>query len=442
MIQPLDMWSLHCPLTAVLCWQVPALAWMVHRGERCVHRNCLALTCHGAAVVALAVPGQAVYRCCVLGCTWPGCVQVCGCTWPDCTGLWLYLAGLCTGVMFLAVPARLCTGVVCQVVCTGTVCPVPCVLRCCVPGCTWLGWAVCAASTFWVRLSQCRVCHCGSWHTRGVSGAGSGKGTPSPAIPTGMCCWSCCQLSLSNLSPPPALSFPGCLSKGARHGGEIPATCGGAASHQHFPGSATVTQHRCGVVSCLSGPAALALLPQGGCSPGAAKVPGHLLLIPRTVFGKIVVVGPGSCPGSLRMRFLHDPSMTLQGSDTAILNASAVCRVPRHQYLLWPRSVPCHWIPASPVPLCAVSPDSSISYHSLCCVRGFQHLLPHSVLCPWIPASPAPLCTVPLDSSISYPILCCVPRLQHLPWSFHFCPRALAQPCMLHVGGPAPAPGP
>lgn len=65
-----------------------------------------------------------------------------------------------------------------------------------------------------------------------------------------------------------------------------------------------------------------------------------------------------------------------------------MCCVPRHQCLLWPHSVPCHWIPASPVPLCAVSPDSSISCHILCCVPGFQHLLSHSVLCPWTPASP------------------------------------------------------
>lgn len=88
------------------------------------------------------------------------------------------------------------------------------------------------------------------------------------------------------------------------------------------------------------------------------------------------------------MRSLHDPSMTLQGSDTAILNASGVRRVPRHQYLLWPHSVLCHWIPASPVPFCAMSPDSSISCNIVCHVPGFQHLLPHSVPCPWTLASP------------------------------------------------------
>lgn len=226
--------------------------------------------------------------------------------------------------------------------------------------------------------------------------AGSGKGTPSPATSH----WDVLLELLpavSHQSPSstgPELPWLFCPEEPSQ-GGEIPATCGGTASHQHCPGSAIVTQHRCDVVSCLSGPAALTLLPQGGCSPGAAEVPGHPLPIPRTVFGKTVVAGPGSCPGSLRMRSLHDPSMTLQGSDTAILNASAVCCVPRQQYLLWPHSVPCPQTPAFPVPFCVMSLDSSISCPTLCHVPGFQHLLPHSVLCPRTPASPLVLPLLP-----------------------------------------------
>lgn len=190
----------------------------------------------------------------------PVCVQV--------LRAWLYLAGLCVQV---PCSGYTCLSAVCATVAHGT-----------------------------LRVSV--VQHL----------AGSGKGTPSPVTSL----WDVLlELLPAVTHQPPTFTGPEFLwlfcPEELSQGGEISVICGGAASHQHCPGSATVTQHRCDVVLCLSGPAALTLLPQGGCWPGAAEVPGHPLLIPRTVFGKTVVLGPGSCPGSLRMIYLHDPSMTL-----------------------------------------------------------------------------------------------------------------------------------
>lgn len=213
-----------------------------------------------------------------------------GCTWPDCDQVlcsWLYLT-------------RLCTGVVCQAVGTGTVCPVPCFQVLCaqlylpglcvqVPcsGYTCLGDVCAAVAHGTLRVSV--VQHL----------AGSGKETPSPV--------SSHRDVLLELLPavthqPPTSTGPElpCLfcPEELSYGGEIPATCGGAARHQHCPSNATVTQHQCDVFSCLSGSAALTLFPQDGCWPGAAEIPGHPLPIPRTVFGKTVVAEPGSHPGS------------------------------------------------------------------------------------------------------------------------------------------------
>lgn len=286
--------GLHCLLTAVLCWQELALSGMDGDTERAVS----------------------------LGTVWPSRAmgQLCS---PR-----LYLARLCTGVVFLAVPDRA-------------------VYRCCVPGCAY--WhrvpsAMCVQVLFaWLYLPGLGVqapcsgclsqCHCGLWHTWSIRGAAPGRvwrGDTFPChFPLDVVLELLPAVAHKSASTSPELPWLFCPEEPSQSG-EIPANCGGAASHQDCPGSAIVTQHRCDVVLCLSGPAVLILLPQGGRSPGAAEVPSQLLLIPRTVFGKTV----GSRPGSLRMRSLHDPSMTLQGSDTAIMDASVVCRVPRCQYFL------------------------------------------------------------------------------------------------------------
>lgn len=188
-------------------------AWRVRwrRGERCDPRVCLPQLCHGVAVAALAVPGRAV-----------------------------------------------CTGVVCHPVCTGTTCLAPCVYQRCLPGCAWPGCvqAPCSGYACPGDAYGCCASGCGSWHTRGqtlVSTvqhlAGSSKGTPSPATSRGDVLLELLPaLSLTSLlaaaSTSSELPWPFSPEEPGQGRG-IPAPCGGAASHQHPPGTVIVTQHRC-----------------------------------------------------------------------------------------------------------------------------------------------------------------------------------------------------
>lgn len=141
-----------------------------------------------------------------LGTIWPSCAMG-QLWWP-----WLYLARVCTGVVFLAVPDqavyRCCVP---GCVYWHRVPSAQCVFRCCVPGCTWLGcvyrFHVLGTPVLVLCLPLWLMAHsgclwCSTWQ-------GLARGHLPLSLPFGMCCWSCCQLSLTNLPPSPALSFPG-----------------------------------------------------------------------------------------------------------------------------------------------------------------------------------------------------------------------------------------